>query len=248
MSVKVSITSIWNRKTGPYLYNDWELNCCHDYMTMSCTAFVPSISVFPCGSHGHARCTTVPSVRQQSWNTTILRRRRDEHIFPRCDAGTEPAKSSLDETKEIDKAVSTEASDGKSERVSADALPPSLRKGEEVSMTAQAILDDVAANPEYYLNVSGVLLGLVLSIIVLSATTMALDSLPLVSDLLRMIGLVYMFWFLAKFLFSAPDRQRLANEVDEFVSGVRGGQFKVLSGSNPSSKTPMMEGDDQSLQ
>lgn len=176
----------------------------------------------------------------------MLKRRRVGHTSPRCEVETDSSKPLSKEARSVDQVVSTEASDGKPERVSADALPPSLRKGEEASMAAQAILDDVAANPEYYLNVSGVLLGLTLSVIVLSATTMALDSLPVVPDFLRMIGLVYMFWFLAKFLFSASDRQRLAREVDEFVSGVRGGEFKVLAGSSRSSERTIMEGDDQS--
>lgn len=215
---------------------------------MCCSAFIPSIRVCPGGiqSRAWAHIEKVATNRKQLFDLKVSKRLRNGHMPPLCEAASEFSKQSSSETKVPDQVVSTEASDGKSERVSADALPPSLRKGEEASMTAQAILDDVAANPEYYLNVSGVLLGLVLSVIVLSATTMALDSLPIVPDFLRMIGLVYMFWFLAKFLFSAPDRQRLATEVDEFVSGVRGGEFKVLSGSTRSAERAMMEGDDQS--
>lgn len=103
------------------------------------------------------------------------------------------------------------------------------------SATARAIMDDIAANPEYYLNVSGVLLGLTLSFVVLSATVVALDSLPIVPDLLRMVGLVYLFWFLAKFLFNSSERARLGAEVQEFVDGVRGGEFRVL-GEAPSTE------------
>lgn len=167
----------------------------------------------------------------------------------RCSAQSDPkspADTVRDTVKDATTLVSGETNDATSEAVSPDALPPSLRKGEEVSVAAQAILNDVAANPEYYLNVSGVLLGLILSIIVLSATTMALESLPLIPDMFRMVGLGYVFWFLAKFLFSAPDRQRLADEVDEFVSGVRGGEFRVLPRSSESD-TAMMEGDEASL-
>lgn len=122
-----------------------------------------------------------------------------------------------------------------------DALPRSVQTGD----AARAILDDVAANPAYYLNVSGVLFGLVLSVVVLSATIVALDSIPVVPDLLRMVGLVYVFWFLAKFLFSATDRQRLTTEVDEFVAGVRGGEFRVIKGAGQSDSS-LLEGDDRS--
>lgn len=107
-------------------------------------------------------------------------------------------------------------------------LPTNLPKpnlaasGEEASATAQALLDDLASRPEYYLNVSGVLLGTTLSVIVLSATMIALESIPLVPDALRMVGLIYIFWFLNKFLFSSTERQRLGVEIDEFVGGVRG--------------------------
>lgn len=110
----------------------------------------------------------------------------------------------------------------------AEPLPDTLPSTDSASATAQALLDDVTANPQYYLNVSGVLLGLSLLFIVLSATVVALDSIPIVPDVLRVVGLVYLFWFLGKFLFSAPDRERLGNEVDEFVTGVRGGEFRVI--------------------
>lgn len=93
---------------------------------------------------------------------------------------------------------------------------------EKTVATFQAILDDLAARPEYYLNVSGVLLGMLLSAVVLSATMAALDSIPIVPDFLRMIGLAYLFWFLKKFLFSAGERQRLGDDVDQFVAGIRG--------------------------
>lgn len=93
---------------------------------------------------------------------------------------------------------------------------------EKASATAQVVLDDLAARPEYYLNVFGVLFGLVLSTIVLSATMVALEALPIVPDALRMIGLLYLFWFLKKYLLSASERKRLGNEIDEFVVGVRG--------------------------
>lgn len=210
------------------------------------SAFVPFVCLPTSGIHGQKRFGKVATYRQKWWSVNVLKRRRVGNTSPRCEVETDSSKPPSNEARGVDQVVSTEASDGKPERVSADALPPSLRKGEEASMAAQAILDDVAANPEYYLNVSGVLLGLTLSVIVLSATTMALDSLPVVPDFLRMIGLVYMFWFLAKFLFSASDRQQLAREVDEFVSGVRGGEFKILSGPSRSSERTMMEGDDQS--
>ncbi|PXF48588.1 Protein CURVATURE THYLAKOID 1A, chloroplastic [Gracilariopsis chorda] len=94
--------------------------------------------------------------------------------------------------------------------------------GEKASATAQALLDDLAARPEYYLNVFGVLFGLVLSAIVLSATMFALEALPIIPDVLRIIGLVYLFWFLKKYLFSGNERKRLGNDIDEFVAGVRG--------------------------
>lgn len=122
---------------------------------------------------------------------------------------------------------------GSDELAAATAGPP--QAVDAASATARAIMDDVAANPEYYLNVSGVLLGLTLSFVVLSATVVALDSLPVVPDLLRMVGLVYIFWFLAKFLFNSSERARLGAEVQEFVDGVRGGEFRVL-GEAPSTK------------
>lgn len=122
---------------------------------------------------------------------------------------------------------------GSDELAAATAGPP--QAVDAASATARAIMDDVAANPEYYLNVSGVLLGLTLSFVVLSATVVALDSLPVVPDLLRMVGLVYLFWFLAKFLFNSSERARLGAEVQEFVDGVRGGEFRVL-GEAPSTE------------
>lgn len=95
-------------------------------------------------------------------------------------------------------------------------LPPGTAAG------AQALLDDLAERPQYYLNVSGVVLGLGLSIVVLSATMVALDSLPLVPDALRIVGLGYIFWFLSKFLLNGGERRRLAEEIDEFVESVKG--------------------------
>lgn len=114
--------------------------------------------------------------------------------------------------------------------------PSGPRVPQEAVSVAQAILDDVADRPQYYLNVSGVLVGLMLSIVVLSATTFALDRLPLVPDALRMIGLGYIFWFLGKFLLNGGERQRLEEEIDEFVDIVRGdlpgpgGVFAVAQG------------------
>lgn len=122
-----------------------------------------------------------------------------------------------------------------------DVISQPLQTGD----AARAILDDVAANPQYYLNVSGVFVGLILSIIVLSATMVALDSLPVVPDVLRMVGLIYLFWFLAKFLFSASERQRLTNEVDEFVASVRGGEFRVIKGTEKVDHQ-LLEGEDRS--
>lgn len=131
-------------------------------------------------------------------------------------------------------AVESASTEG--EALASDSLPSaSGSNGDVASATTRAILDDVAANPEYYLNVAGVLLGMTLSIIVLSATVVALDSLPIVPDLLRMIGLVYLFWFLTKFLFNSSARARLATELDEFVAGVRGGEFRVIQGGSATS-------------
>lgn len=122
-------------------------------------------------------------------------------------------------------------------RVDADPGPSSFQDSDAVATTAQALLDDIASNPQYYLNVCGVLLGMVLSFIVLSATVVALDAMPVVPDVLRFIGLAYVFWFLGKFLFSASERRRLSREVDEFVAGVRDGEYTVVSGSTDSSPT-----------
>lgn len=103
-------------------------------------------------------------------------------------------------------------------------IPPAATTG------AQALLDDVSERPQYYLNVSGVILGLILSVIVLSATMLALDQLPLVPDALRMVGLTYLFWFLGKFLLNGGERQRLQDEIDEFVAIVRGDTMPALQG------------------
>lgn len=113
-----------------------------------------------------------------------------------------------------------------------DAIPANLPatdlNPDQAAATAQALFDDLADRPEYYLNISGVLLGITLSCVVLSATLIALDSIPLIPDLLRMIGLAYLFWFLNKFLFSASERERLTQEISDFVAGVRGPDFSNL--------------------
>lgn len=75
---------------------------------------------------------------------------------------------------------------------------------------------------------SGVLLGIILSVIVLSATLVALDRLPLIPDALRVIGMAYLFWFLGKFLLNAGERRRLQEEVDEFVQVIRGDSVNVM--------------------
>lgn len=116
---------------------------------------------------------------------------------------------------------------------------------DNASARAQALLDDIAANPEYYLNVTGVLVGITLSVIVLSATVVALDTLPVVPDVLRMIGLGYLFWFLGKFLFSATERARLSDDVDDFVAGVRGGEFRVIGGTEERADVALMESEDR---
>lgn len=105
---------------------------------------------------------------------------------------------------------------------------PSLQIDTEgASRTLQALLDDVASHPDYYLNVAGVILGIILSVIVLSATMVSLDSIPLVPDVLRMIGLGYLFWFLSKFLFSSTERERLSVDIDQLVKGAQGKVRKV---------------------
>lgn len=58
----------------------------------------------------------------------------------------------------------------------------------------------------------------------------ALDRLPLIPDMLRIVGLAYLFWFLGKFLLNAGERQRLQEEVDEFVQVVRGENVTVMEG------------------
>lgn len=98
---------------------------------------------------------------------------------------------------------------------------------QNASATAQAVFEDLSARPEYYLNVSGVLLGIALLGIVLSATMLALDSIPLLPDSLRIIGLAYLFWFLRKYLFSAAERSNLQAEIEEFVQGVRDPQSAI---------------------
>lgn len=95
-------------------------------------------------------------------------------------------------------------------------IPPEAAAG------VRAVLDDLAERPQYYLNVSGVLLGITLSITVLSATVATLDGFPIISDAFRVIGLAYVFWFLGKFLLNGKERQRLQTEIDEFVEVVRG--------------------------
>lgn len=116
---------------------------------------------------------------------------------------------------------------------------PSLSIPPDTASSAQAFLDDLAERPQYYLNVSGVVVGLGLSVVVLSATMRALEGIPLVPDGLRIVGLGYMFWFLNKFLLNGGERRRLAEEIDEFVEGVKG---DVPQGGIEGAKAEMMLG------
>lgn len=99
---------------------------------------------------------------------------------------------------------------------------PSLSIPPQASAGIQALLDDVTQRPQYYVNISGVFVGLILLIVVLEATMVALDGFPFVADSLRVVGLGYVFWFLGKFLFNGGERRRLNEEIAEFVDIIKG--------------------------
>lgn len=97
------------------------------------------------------------------------------------------------------------------------------------SAGVQAVLQDISDRPEYYLSVTGVILGTILTTVVLSASLVALDTIPLVPDFLRIIGLAYVFWFLSKYLFSGAERVQLQREIDDLLVEIRTPETKSES-------------------
>lgn len=91
-----------------------------------------------------------------------------------------------------------------------------------LSAGLQAVLEDLLVRPDYYVNVGGACLGILLVAVVLSATMNAVNNIPVVPDMLRVIGLLYCLWFLATFLLSPPARKELKRDIDEFVDTLAG--------------------------
>ncbi len=90
-----------------------------------------------------------------------------------------------------------------------------------VSARAEALLEDISLRPEYYLSGIGAVSGVVLGSVVVSASLTAIDTVPLLPDALRVVGVGYVFWFLAKYLFSRSRRAELAADIQQLLDEVR---------------------------
>jgi CAAD domains of cyanobacterial aminoacyl-tRNA synthetase len=102
--------------------------------------------------------------------------------------------------------------------------PKSLTDRIDASVTlvaagAEAILQDVARDPEYYIDAVGVMTGITMFCVVFIATINAIDNMPCGAVVLKVIGLCYSLWFMLKFL--APSSAASAARVD-FLSNVDG--------------------------
>lgn len=81
-----------------------------------------------------------------------------------------------------------------------------------------AVLEDIADRPEVYADCLLALFATIVSISVMSATLAAVDAVPLLPGILRLIGLFYVFWFLSKHVFSLSARTSVRDNVASFVS------------------------------
>lgn len=91
----------------------------------------------------------------------------------------------------------------------------------------QAILEDLASRPDYYINMAGVFSSLILGYIVLLSTLKAVNQFPVLPDALKIVGLGYMLWFSLKYVFSKNAQESLKLEVTDFVS-VLSGEGQIL--------------------
>lgn len=90
-----------------------------------------------------------------------------------------------------------------------------------LSARLAALLEDVSERPEFYLSGVGAVSGAVLGTVVMSAALNALELVPLLPDAFRVVGVGYVFWFLAKYLFSAKNRAELSADVQYLLDEVR---------------------------
>lgn len=88
---------------------------------------------------------------------------------------------------------------------------------EVVKQKAQEIASDVSSRPGFYVKVLSYIGFGFVSITVLNAIVTAIDALPLLPDILELVGLAYTAWFVWRYVLFSESRAELMEEVEEFI-------------------------------
>jgi CAAD domains of cyanobacterial aminoacyl-tRNA synthetase len=170
-------------------------------------AFVPSYSLnrlMPTGAASLGSRNTVEPTRP-SLPLRSIAASRSLHVFSPC-AESLPVMASSPKPKSL------------TDRIDASVTL--------VAAGAEAMLQDVARDPEYYIDAVGVMTGITIFCVVFLAIINAIDNMPCGAVVLKVIGLSYSLWFMLKVLAPSPvasaARDDFLSNVDDFVRELRG--------------------------
>lgn len=82
---------------------------------------------------------------------------------------------------------------------------------------ARGIFNDLGTRPLYYGKIAGYAVGGLVTITVLRAVVVAVDSLPVLPGALELIGLGYTSWFVWRYVLFRESREELLEEIEEFL-------------------------------
>lgn len=88
--------------------------------------------------------------------------------------------------------------------------------------SALAVVGDVSARPEYYGKLVVYAISAAITLTVAKAVVGAVEALPVLSDVLELIGLAYCGWFVWRYLLFQENRDELKAEVDALLGKAAG--------------------------
>ena len=86
-----------------------------------------------------------------------------------------------------------------------------------VQKKAKEFASDVSTRPGFYVKILGYVGGGFIGLTILNAVTTAINAIPLVPDLLELVGLAYTAWFVWRYLLYEDSRAELLEEIDDFL-------------------------------
>lgn len=86
------------------------------------------------------------------------------------------------------------------------------------------MFNDLGTRPLFYGKIAGYAVGGLVTITVLRAVVVAVDSIPVLPGALELIGLGYTAWFVWRYVLFKESREELLEEIEDFLGRAKPGK------------------------